>query len=261
MAAYRTGKSGMKPNPVKRMRLPAFRNVLVMVLLMASGGNIAHAQPAGPSGDSASVRQDVEAILSDRDYQREFPVSPAPQASQTRPAAPQPEAPDFRFETDGEEPIRPLPDMVRYVAWTLIAAGAVYLAWLVVRNIRRNRKLSVDVEPFPAGTVEQPGAPHSALEDVERLARNGALAEAVHMLLLRFIADIRTRQGTDVQPALTSREVVASVSLPQAARTSLAFIVASVERTRFGGMEIDRATFERCLDGYRNFALHRAKGR
>ncbi|MEX2618056.1 MAG: DUF4129 domain-containing protein [Alphaproteobacteria bacterium] len=248
----------MKPNPAIGPRVPPIRNILVLVLPIVFGGGIAHAQTAAAPGDTESVRQDIETVLSGRDYQRQFPVTPAPPAPETRPAPIQPEAPDFQFETDFEGSTRPLPDMFRYIAWTLIAAGIVYLVYLAMRKMRRDRKRPAETEPVPARTAVQSGTPHSPLDEVERLARDGALADAVHLLLLRFIEDIRTQQGTAVQPALTSREVVASVSLPQTARASLAFIVASVERTRFGGMEIDRDTFEQCLEGYRNFTRRQA---
>ena len=237
-----------------------FKAVTVPVLILVFGVTASHAQTAETPESTASIRKDVEAVLTGQDYQRQFPTTPTPPPQEARPAAPEP-VPDIQFDPDAVETVLNLHDIIRYIVWALFAAGALYLAILAIRKFRRSRILSAGVEPNPVPTAEKSEAPHSPLEEIEQLARDGALADAVHLLLLRFIEDIQIKPKTTLQPALTSREVVATVSLPQPAKASLSFIVAAVERTRFGGLEIERDTFEQCLEGYRNFALGQGTGR
>ena len=259
MAEYRAASRRIRLDPGIRPRTPPPRAIVILTLLLIFAGSNGHAQTMEAPGSAPAARQDIEAVLSGRDYQRQFPVTPAPQPAESRPVTPEPVAPDFQFETEKAGPLLPLFDMFRFVAWILIAAGVLYLAYLLVRKVRRDRKPPAPEEQAPV--AEETATPASRLADVEQLARDGALADAVHLLLLLFIEDIREKQRTAVQPALTSREIVAAVSLPQSASASLAFIVGWVERTRFGGMEIDRDTFEQCLEGYRNSTLRQATGR
>jgi hypothetical protein len=84
----------------------------------------------------------------------------------------------------------------------------------------------------PNGIKGRPAA--AVLRASDELAAEGRLADAMHVLLLQALADIR--QGLDEQFAdsLTSREILRSTRLSEAGRASLRDIVDRVEWTYFG---------------------------
>jgi hypothetical protein len=84
----------------------------------------------------------------------------------------------------------------------------------------------------PERIKERPAA--AVLRAADELAAEGRFVDAMHVLLLQALADIR--QGLDEQFAdsLTSREILRSTRLSEAGRASLRDIVDRVEWTYFG---------------------------
>jgi hypothetical protein len=68
------------------------------------------------------------------------------------------------------------------------------------------------------------------------------------------LGELSARTSRGLSPSLTSREIVAGVTLPPAAREPLAHLVSAVETTHFGGSVARREDYERCLERYRAFA-------
>jgi hypothetical protein len=91
-----------------------------------------------------------------------------------------------------------------------------------------------------------------ALGEADRLARQGAHGEALHLLLLYCFNEMRRRFGLGLPPSLTSREILGLSVLPEIRRTGLSVIVSAVEVSHFGGRPVDEATYlscrERCED-------------
>jgi hypothetical protein len=98
----------------------------------------------------------------------------------------------------------------------------------------------------------------ASLEEIERLAGEGAFSEAVHLLLLRCFEHLRRRIPDAGQPALTSREFLDRAELPPAVQDRLSFIVAAVEVGYFGGKPVGIDVYRRCLDGYRDITAPEA---
>src|SRR5262249_29788159 len=96
------------------------------------------------------------------------------------------------------------------------------------------------------------------LADADRLAAQGLFAEAVHLLLFRSIEDIDERRPRSIKPALTSRNIAQLDALPSSARPAFARIATSVERSFFGGREIDAQDFQECRRAYEAFAIPNA---
>jgi Domain of unknown function (DUF4129) len=104
-----------------------------------------------------------------------------------------------------------------------------------------------------AGTEAGAGAgPVDALSAADELSRDGRFVEAMHMLLLQSLAEIRNRLGMQFADSLTSREILRTARLPQQGRTSLREIVAAVEWTYFGGYPAKLADYTACRRSFEN---------
>ncbi|MEL8056606.1 MAG: hypothetical protein AAGK66_10655 [Pseudomonadota bacterium] len=101
-------------------------------------------------------------------------------------------------------------------------------------------------------------AARALLGDAETLANEGRFAEAVHALLFRSIDLIQERQPTVVKRSLTAREIGQLGGLPDLIRTGLSPIIRIVERSYFGGRDVDETGWNEARDAYRSFALKEA---
>jgi hypothetical protein len=101
-------------------------------------------------------------------------------------------------------------------------------------------------------------APTAVLGAADDLAAEGRYVEAMHVLLLQSLADIR--QGLDEQFAdsLTSREILRSTRLSEAGRAPLRDIINRVEWTYFGEHPAALADYEACRTSFNALvqALH-----
>jgi Domain of unknown function (DUF4129) len=96
-----------------------------------------------------------------------------------------------------------------------------------------------------------PGA-QDALTTADALSREGRFVEAIHLLLLQGLADIRQRLGLQFEDSLTSREILRRARLPAQGRTSLQEMVAAVEWTYFGGYPAELADYTACRRSFAN---------
>lgn len=98
-------------------------------------------------------------------------------------------------------------------------------------------------------------AARSLLDEADALAREGRYAEAVHLLLFRSIEDIQTRKAGGVPRSLTAREIGGLGDLPERARAALGPIIRIVERSFFGGREVDESGWRAARASYEDFAF------
>lgn len=161
-----------------------------------------------------------------------------------------------------------MPDapFARFLLWTLLAVVAAAFVALIYQRLRHGEwrlpwgkrgqleHISVDEEEW----APEAAPVRSWLEEADALARQGRFAEAIHHLLLRSIEDIARRRPQLVRPALTSRELAASDSIPGAARDLFAAIARQVERSLFGGREVAASDWESARTAYSDFALAKA---
>ena len=101
----------------------------------------------------------------------------------------------------------------------------------------------------------EPAKARALLEDADRLAAQGLYAEAARLLLHRSIDEVEGRRPRAVRPALTTRDIARLDSLPAAARAPFQLIAEVVERSFFGGRDVDRDAFAECRRAYESFAL------
>ena len=169
---------------------------------------------------------------------------------------------DYQTEMPKEEPvpvIEPLvvPDLVkeliRIVLITLLVVGGLLLLFFLLNALpalrdRFNRRAGGRDEIGAVAIASDADRERLelALSEADRLARQGAYGEALHLLLLYCINEMRRRFGFGLPPSLTSREILGLSALPEIRRTGLSVIVSAVEVSHFGGRPADEAIYRLC---------------
>lgn len=180
--------------------------------------------------------------------------------------------PSLQFDFQGQTPpqlpdwLEPLLRLIGLVApylqwifWGLVAAGALLIVWLVAREVVKVRFGTgahgerPELGPEVWRPTEQ--AARAVLADADALAARGRYAEAVHLILLRSIADLMDRRPNVVRPALTARDIGRLDALPAAARPAFSRIAVAVEAGRFAGRPVAAEDFAACRRDYEAFAL------
>ncbi len=88
--------------------------------------------------------------------------------------------------------------------------------------------------------------PEQVLAAADDLAHQGRFVDAMHVLLLQSLADIRRYLGEQHADSLTSREILRSTKLSDAGREPLRDIIARVEWTYFGRHPAEREDYAAC---------------
>lgn len=241
-------------SPTRRTERPGLTLATLLVagvMLVLSGW----VDPATAQPTDEEIRQAVETVLENERFQTELPNEAEPEEAVVE------EEPSWSFE---------LPDsllgLARVLMWLLVGAGGLLLVIFIVNELSSFRLR-------PRGTATQPGGadlPSGAspaepgtglsLDAADRLAREGRYAEALHMLLLDCIAQLRRlRFDAVIAPSLTSREVARRLSLPEKSAHALSAIVSAVELSHFGGRAAGEEDYRRCRDNYIQIA-HESSG-
>jgi hypothetical protein len=91
------------------------------------------------------------------------------------------------------------------------------------------------------------------LQDIDALAAEGKYDEAVHLLLVRSVADINNFRPDLVRKHYSSRDICSHPLLPEGARPAFRKIVAWVERSYFAGIAVGKEGFDACRQAYVEF--------
>jgi hypothetical protein len=152
-------------------------------------------------------------------------------------------------------------DIPPKLIWAILIAGAVLLVVMfgpeLLATLPFSRRPGYGDADFaaPAGGTK----PAEILAAPDELARQGRFGEAMHVLLLRCLADLRERLGERFADSMTSREILRSTRLSLEGRALLREIVARVELTYFGDHPAGPADYQACRDCFA--ALADALGR
>jgi hypothetical protein len=173
----------------------------------------------------AEIRARAEAVLAAGKYQTSLP----------EPRAPKPI----------DLPLGPIELLLRILFWTAVVVVVVLaVSWLVRRLTGGVRDAEV-AEPAAGAPPEIP------IESAQALAAEGRWAEAIHALLLETLEALS--RAARLAPSLTSREIVARISLPSRARDALEGLVLAVEISRFGGEPAAEGDYRACLSRFHAF--------
>jgi hypothetical protein len=88
------------------------------------------------------------------------------------------------------------------------------------------------------------------LAQADELAARGFFVEAMHLLLLHSLAEIRRRLRLEFADSLTSREILRRARLPEDATSALRSIVTRVELSYFGAYPATQPDYESCRAGF-----------
>jgi hypothetical protein len=163
------------------------------------------------------------------------------------------------------EPPRPAPlSLPPEALWVVIALALGVLIYAFSEMLPFRRKgLRGDWssnEAAPGDTTSRP--PEVVLGAADELARGGRYVEAMHVLLLQGLADIRRHLGEHFADSLTSREILRHTRLSAAGRAALADIVERVEWTHFGQRPAAETDYQACRASFGALAqaLHAGAG-
>lgn len=211
----------------------------------AAGGSASASGPApaapADSALSASARKAVDAAASGLNLQTEIPDAPAngrrPRDDRYR---------DQREYSPGNYPAPPQPTAVRVpeivvkmLLWLSVAVIVVVILMAARDNWRqagRTRRMESEEAPEmrAAETTQAALRMDLSQDEADELARRGLFAEAMHVLLLRSVSEMRRRLDLSIAASLTSREILGRISLPPEGRSGFADIIGRVEVSYFG---------------------------
>lgn len=145
--------------------------------------------------------------------------------------------------------------------WIGVALVVALIVWFIVREVIQSRiglkKPKTENRPDTAWRIDAQKA-RILLADADQLAEEGRFAEAAHLLLLKGVEDVHDRRPREIKPALTSREIAALPQLPEQARQAFGAIAAVVERSLFGGRDVDAGAWSDCRRSYEALVLAEA---
>jgi hypothetical protein len=132
--------------------------------------------------------------------------------------------------------------------WLMVAIGLALLVYMfrdMLPALGFAPRGQVDAgEEGIDGTVAKP--PEQVLAAADDLARQGRFVDAMHVLLLQGLADIRRQLGEQFADSFTSREILRSTKLSEAGREPLRDIITRVEWTYFGKHPAEREDYLAC---------------
>lgn len=111
------------------------------------------------------------------------------------------------------------------------------------RKLAREDEIEVDTE---ATVVRM----EKAQVEADELARQGNFAEAMHVLLLQSVNELRRRLKVSIAVSLTSREILYRIGLPPEGHNVFADIIRRVEISYFGSYQPDAGDYNACRNSY-----------
>ncbi|MDL2226306.1 DUF4129 domain-containing protein [Deltaproteobacteria bacterium OttesenSCG-928-M10] len=179
---------------------------------------------------------------------------------------------DLQTELPAPKTMRPMPEPPRlnfpdWLAQTLLWLAVITVVLVIAANLRGNlwsssktRKLEgrEDPDEAPQAVTARMDSAQLAADD---LARLGHFAEAMHVLLLQSVGELRRRLGISIAASLTSREILHRVKLSPEGRGAFGDIIGRVEISWFGGHQPDQSEYLACRQSFEGLARALAQGR
>lgn len=110
----------------------------------------------------------------------------------------------------------------------------------------RHIRAKADPSAAPGASAASAARMERAGGEADALAVCGNYAEAIHVLLLRTLEELRLRSGAGFAASLTSRELLRGLELPQEQRRLFGEIIGRVEVSWFGPHEPDAEEYAAC---------------
>ena len=203
--------------------------------------------------NDGAIHQTVRDVLGDADYQTDLPGGRTGGGGEVDPPKPLPQKGNLTFFQ--------LPAEILGVV--LRIAGLAGLVLLVVYMVREAPRLFGQArrELDHLATLEDDRLASGSslagavgLVEADLLAERGYYGEAVRLLLLGCLEDLRRAFRLAHFASMTSREILVRVTLPEALRVALMTIVSAEELSQFGGRACNEAIWRTCRESYQQFS-------
>lgn len=139
------------------------------------------------------------------------------------------------------------------VLWVAVGVALLLVLYALkdyVPGFSRRVKTRADVAAEATQGVQAAERMAQAGDEADELAASGRVAEAMHLLLLRSLVELRRRLGISFADSLTSREILARLTLPEDGRQALGDLIRRVEFAHFGAKPADEADYAACRESY-----------
>ena len=136
--------------------------------------------------------------------------------------------------------------------WLIVIAGVGMLLYIfrdMIPMFRISRGADWTGDETGAAATGEPAA-GMALGAADELAAQGRYVEAMHVLLLQALAEIRMRLNEQFADSLTSREILRSKQLSEDLRHPLRDVVDRVEWTYFGEHPAEQNDYLACRSSF-----------
>lgn len=197
----------------------------------------------------------IKAVNADKDIQTSFAHTPKPNPATAEFWRKVAEAIGGFFKAVGDI-FAPLAPVMPYILYGLGIAVILLLLSPVVRlflTTRFERLFARDHLRADETWRPSKAAVTALLSEIDALAADGRYDEAVHLLLVRSVADVNAFRPDLVRPHYSARDILTHPLLPEAARPAFRRIVEWVEKSYFAGIAVGRAGFDACRQAYVDF--------
>ena len=157
---------------------------------------------------------------------------------------------ELRREEKQDEPYQlTLPPETVWIA-VIVSVIILLYAFRDMIPVLRAGRSGTWAEDETAALQAGPRAPEVVLDAADELAAQGRFVEAMHVLLLQALADIRRRLREEFADSMTSREILRSRQVSDALRRPLRDVISRVEWTYFGGHPAVRDDYLACRTSF-----------
>jgi hypothetical protein len=149
-----------------------------------------------------------------------------------------------------------------FILWGAAIAGAVAIGYSVRDSLPgwdRSRQLTAEQTSDEASGSETPTL-LGARDEADGLARNGRFDEAMHVLLLQAVAELRDKLKLSISDSLTAREIERRAPLDPSGKTAFGRMVRAVEHVVFGQEPVDERAYRACRADFELFAASLKSG-
>lgn len=239
---------------MNRTRCLCFSLLLALLLPLGMPALADAATPAEPSDRSEAFKA-AQAARYKLNLQTELPGE---KVSPPEPEKPRDRKPWFNFSISQKS----LERVSRVLFW----AGAAVLFIIILRTAgnnfwsrTRSRPLSHE-EAEAADPAAATARMEKAQDSADELAHRGDFTEAMHLLLLQSLIELRRRLDFTMASSLTSREILHRVSLSHEGKSAFSDIIGRVEISYFGTHEPGKEEYLACRRSFELLSATLGKG-
>ncbi len=140
----------------------------------------------------------------------------------------------------------------------IIWGGVLLIAIMIVYTFREYLYIPALVSRGQADWSEEndingahiPASAREAELTADELAKQGAFTEAMHVLLIRAVAELRMRLNEHYADSMTSREILMRARISENGRQAFQDIIARVEWTYFGAYPAELSDYHACRENF-----------